>query len=171
MITLQITPQKEAALNAIEDLSMKVVKKALKGEIGPEDDQVKIAVATLSLVAKNRQIATKRDSFEFAVAVSTATEEQLAKYIEVTSPKIHKALGKSDTIIESEVAEEEPAEEIGELPEDEPDQGQDEEIEELPEEPLSQEGQFRKDKVQEATERVRGGEAQARLDAAQDDIY
>lgn len=119
MITLQITPQKEAALNAIEDLSMKVVKKALKGEIAPEDIQVKIAVATLSLVAKNRQIATKRASFEFAVAVSTATEDQLAKYIEVTSPKIHKALGKSDTIVKSEPTEGQPSDEIEELLEEE----------------------------------------------------
>ena len=93
MNNLSITKEKEAKMSEIEDLSLSTIKDALKGKLAADDDNVKIAVKMMGVVAKNRQTLTHRTAVEFGMAVSIASEDQLRNYIAVTSPQIQKALG------------------------------------------------------------------------------
>ena len=98
MITLQLTVDKAQKLGEAEDLSLDIIKKTLKGEINAENDEVKVAVKMLGIVAKNRQTMTNRSAIEFGMATSIATDGQLKKYVEATNPQIQKALaGKQST--------------------------------------------------------------------------
>lgn len=92
MITLQMTEAKARKLEAVEDLALDVIKDALDETVAADDEKVKVAVKTMSVVAKNRQTSTHRVGIDFGMATSIATDEQLKKYIEVTSPHIKKAL-------------------------------------------------------------------------------
>lgn len=92
MITLQITDAKAKKLDEVEDLALEEIRSALKGETAADDEVVKVAVKTLSMVAKNRQTSSHRAAIEFGMATSIATDEQLKKYIEVTNPQVQKAL-------------------------------------------------------------------------------
>lgn len=93
MITLQMTVAKAKDLDEVEDLSLSIIKSALKDEIGADDDKVKVAVKMMGVVAKNRQTMTNRSAIEFGMATSIADADQLRKYVEVTNPQIKKALG------------------------------------------------------------------------------
>ena len=92
MVTLQMTEAKARKLEEVEGLALDVIKDALDDNIAADDEKVKVAVKTLSVVAKNRQTSTHRVGIDFGMATSIATEEQLKKYIEATSPHIKKAL-------------------------------------------------------------------------------
>lgn len=92
MVTLQITEAKARKLEEIETLALDAIKGALDGKMAADDEKVKVAVKTMSVVAKNRQTSTHRVGIDFSMATSIATDEQLKKYIEATSPHIKKAL-------------------------------------------------------------------------------
>lgn len=92
MVTLQMTEVKARKLEEVEDLALDTIKEALDGTIAADDEKVKVAVKTMSVVAKNRQTSTHRVGIDFGMATSIATDEQLKKYIETTSPHIKKAL-------------------------------------------------------------------------------
>ncbi len=92
MVTLQMTEAKARKLEEVEDLALDTIKEALDGSVAADDEKVKVAVKTMSVVAKNRQTSTHRVGIDFGMASSIATDEQLKKYIETTSPHIQKAL-------------------------------------------------------------------------------
>ena len=93
MNDLTITQKKADDLSEIEDLSMATIKEALKGTVSAENDDVKVAVKMMGVVAKNRQTLTNRAAIEFSMAGSVLSEPQLVKYVRATSPQIQKALG------------------------------------------------------------------------------
>ena len=92
MISLQMTEAKAKKLEEVEDLSLDVIKEALNDTLASDDEKVKVAVKTMSVVAKNRQTLTHRVGIDFGMATSIATDKELRKYIETTSPHIKKAL-------------------------------------------------------------------------------
>ncbi len=92
MVTLQMTEAKARKLEKVEDLALDAIREALDGTVEADDEKVKVAVKTMSVVAKNRQTSTHRVGIDFGMASSIATDEQLKKYIEATSPHIKKAL-------------------------------------------------------------------------------
>jgi len=92
MISLQITEAKAKKLGEVEDLSLGVIKEALNGTLASDDEKVKVAVKMMSAVAKNRQTLTHRVGIDFGMATSIATDKEMRKYIETTSPHIKKAL-------------------------------------------------------------------------------
>jgi len=92
MATLQITEVKAKKMDEVEDLSLDAVKDALKGINPADSEDVKLAIKTLSVVAKNRQTSTHRSALEFGMVSSVATEEQRKKYIAATNPQIQKAI-------------------------------------------------------------------------------
>ena len=92
MNSLQMTEAKAQKLNEVEDLALDTIKDALKGTIPADTEEVKVAVKTMSMVAKNRQTTTHRTAIEFGMATSIGTEEQLKKYIKATNPQVQKAL-------------------------------------------------------------------------------
>ncbi len=93
MITLNMTEAKASKMSEIEDLSLATIKKALDGTVSADNDEVKVAVKMMGVVAKNRQTLTHRTAIDFNMAFSVADEKQLAKYIEFTNPQIQKAMG------------------------------------------------------------------------------
>ena len=93
MNTLNMTEAKATKMSEIEDLSLTTIKKALDGKLAADEEQVKVAVKMMGVVAKNRQTLTNRSAIEFGMAQCIADEKQLKKYVEVTNPHIQKALG------------------------------------------------------------------------------
>lgn len=93
MNSLNMTDAKAGKLSEIEDISLETIKKALKSEIPADNEEVKVAVKMMGVVAKNRQTLTNRSAIEFGMAQCVADEKQLKKYVEVTNPHIQKALG------------------------------------------------------------------------------
>ena len=92
MISLQMTEAKARKLEEVEDLALDVIKDALNDTLPSDDEKVKVAVKTMSVVAKNRQTSTHRVAIDFGIATSIATDKEMKKYIETTSPHIKKAL-------------------------------------------------------------------------------
>ncbi len=92
MISLQMTEAKAKKLEEVESLALDVIKEALDDTIAADDEKVKVAVKTMSVVAKNRQTLTHRTAIDFGMATSIATDREMKKYIETTSPHIKKAL-------------------------------------------------------------------------------
>ncbi len=92
MVSLQMTEVKAEKMGELEDMSMDTIKKALKGEKESDSEEVKISVKVLGIVAKTRQTLTNRSAIDFGMATSIASDKELKKYIEVTSPHIKKAL-------------------------------------------------------------------------------
>ncbi len=92
MFTLQMTEAKAKKLERVEDLALDAIREALDGTVPADDEKVKVAVKTMSVVAKNRQTSTHRVGIDFGMATSIATDEQLKTYIGATSPHIKKAL-------------------------------------------------------------------------------
>jgi len=95
MNALQMTDAKEKRMDEVEDLALDTIKDALKETIPADAEQVKVAVKTVSMVAKNRQTLSHRQAFGLAAASAIATPEELKRYITVTHPQIKKALLKS----------------------------------------------------------------------------
>lgn len=93
MNSLNMTESKAKNMSEIEDLSMGTIKKALDGKLSADGEEVKVAVKMMGVVAKNRQTLTNRAAVEFGMARSISTDEQLKKYVAVTSPQIQKAIG------------------------------------------------------------------------------
>ena len=87
-----MTDAKAKKLEEVEDLALDTIKDALDETIAADDEKVKVAVKTMSVVAKNRQTSTHRVGIDFGMATSIATDKELKKYIETTSPHIKKAL-------------------------------------------------------------------------------
>ena len=92
MISLQMTEAKARKLAEVEDLALDVIKGALNETFASDDEKVKVAVKTMSVVAKNRQTLTHRVAIDFGMAILIATDKEMKKYIETTSPHIKKAL-------------------------------------------------------------------------------
>lgn len=93
MNNLAMTDAKTARMSEIEDKSLETIKEALNDGIEADNEKVKVAVKMMGVVAKNRQTLTNRAAVEFGMARSIATDDQLKKYVRVTSPQIQKALG------------------------------------------------------------------------------
>ncbi len=93
MNDLQMSPTQVDKMIKIEDLSMDAIKNALENGVQDGDEQVKVAVKMMGVVAKNRQTLSHRTAVDFAMATSIATEKQLMRYVTATSPEIKKALG------------------------------------------------------------------------------
>ena len=92
MISLQMTEAKAKKLEEVESLALDVIRNALDDALPADDEKVKVAVKTMSVVAKNRQTLTHRTAIDFGMATSIATDKEMKKYIEATSPHIKKAL-------------------------------------------------------------------------------
>jgi len=92
MKTLEMTEQKAERLSEIEDLAIDVIKDALNGVNDADDEQVKVAVKTVSMVAKNRQTLTNRAAIDFGMARMTSDDKELKKYVDSTNPQIRKAI-------------------------------------------------------------------------------
>ena len=92
MVNLQVTEAKAEKMGELEDMSMAKIKAALQGKAASDSEEVKIAVKVLGIVAKTRQTLTNRSAIEFGMASCIGTEEQLKKYVAVTSPQVQKAL-------------------------------------------------------------------------------
>lgn len=93
MNTLNMTEAKAGKMSEIEDMSLDVIKKAIKGDIQADEEQVKVAVKMMGVVAKNRQTLTNRSAIEFGMAQVIATEDGLKKYVAASNPQIQKAIG------------------------------------------------------------------------------
>jgi hypothetical protein len=97
MIALSLDETKAKKMEVLEELAIDKIISTLKGEGKADEDEVKLAIKSLGIVAKNRQTSTNRASMEFKLAMSIATPEQLRQYITVTYPQIRKAIsGKTD---------------------------------------------------------------------------
>jgi hypothetical protein len=92
MISLQMTEAKAKKLEEVEGLALDVIKGALDDTLAADDEKVKVAVKTMSVVAKNRQTLTHRVAIDFGMATSIASDKEMKKYIENTQPHIRKAL-------------------------------------------------------------------------------
>ena len=92
MANLAMTEKKAAKLNEVEDLALGILSDALKGVMDADDEQVKVATKTLSVVAKNRQTLTHREAINFSMASTISTEAELKKYVSATNPGIRNAI-------------------------------------------------------------------------------
>ena len=91
MKNLDITDASIEKMEKMESKAIDINNDALNGN-RDVDDAAKLAIKSLSVVAKNRQTLTNRQAIGFSMAQSIATETQLKKYIAVTNPKVQKAL-------------------------------------------------------------------------------
>lgn len=91
MKNLDITDASIEKMEKMESKAIDIINDALNGN-RDVDDAAKLAIKSLSVVAKNRQTLTNRQAIGFSMAQSIATETQLKKYIAVTNPKVQKAL-------------------------------------------------------------------------------
>lgn len=94
-MALPMTKEKMEKLQNLEDKAIDVLADVLNGS-AEVDEQAKVAMKTLSVVAKNRQTLTHGTAIEFTMASSIGSEAELKKYVAVTNPQVQKALtGKS----------------------------------------------------------------------------
>ena len=96
MNDLRITEAKAEKLDEVEDLALSTIKEALGGTIESDNENVKVAVKMMGVVAKNRQTLTNRSAIEFSMANAVLADGQLEKYVRATSPQIQKALGRAN---------------------------------------------------------------------------
>lgn len=89
-----MTTQKIRKMDKVEDLSLDVIKNALETGADSDDEQVKVAVKMMGVVAKNRQTMTNRSAIEFSMANRVGTDTELKSYVKATNPQIQKAFGK-----------------------------------------------------------------------------
>lgn len=90
-MSLQISKEKTEKMQNLEDAAIDVLNNVLKGE-REVDEQAKVAMKTLAVVAKNWQTLTHKTAIEFTMASSIGTEAELKKYVAVTNPQVKKAL-------------------------------------------------------------------------------
>jgi hypothetical protein len=92
MNTLEMTQLKAERLSEVEDVAIGIVHKALKDELAPDCEAVKLAIKSLSIVAKNRVTVTHSQAIGFGMAQAIGTEKELEQYIAVTNPQVRAAL-------------------------------------------------------------------------------
>jgi len=92
MNNLEVTDAKAKKLGELEDLSIETIRNALTETIPADAETVKVAVKTLSMVARNRQTMTNRSAIECGMATRIATPEEMRKYVANTTPHVIKAL-------------------------------------------------------------------------------
>ena len=91
MTNLDMTEQKCNKMSELEDTAIDMLLSALKGD-RDVDDEVKVAMKALNVVAKNRMTLSHRRGLDFAMARITMTDDELKKYAQVTAPEIKKLL-------------------------------------------------------------------------------
>jgi len=91
MNSLDLTDVKEEQLDKLETTAIGILQDVLD-EKRDVDDLAQVAVKTISMVAKNRVTQTARMGLSWNIASTVGDPEQLKRYVEVTTPKIKKAL-------------------------------------------------------------------------------
>ncbi len=91
MTNLEMSEQKCKKMSELEDTAIDMLLSALKGN-RDVDEEVKIAMKALNMVAKNRMTLSHRRGLDFAMARITMTDDELKKYAQVTAPEIKKLL-------------------------------------------------------------------------------
>ena len=92
MKTLDISDTKAKKLDEMENSALDILNGFFSGnrDFG---DEVKLAMQSLNIVAKNRQTLTAREGQRFnMISAITKDAKVLKKYIQVTSPEIGKLL-------------------------------------------------------------------------------
>lgn len=92
MNTLEMTNEKITKLNKVEDLALDAIRDAFMGTISADSEEAKLAIKTISVVAKNRQTTTHREAINFGMAQIIGSDAELAKYVAATNPQVKKAL-------------------------------------------------------------------------------
>lgn len=91
MTNLDMTENKCEKMSELEDTAIDILLSALKGS-RDVDEETKVAMKALNVVAKNRMTLSHRRGLDFAMARITMTEGELKRYAQVTSPEIKKLL-------------------------------------------------------------------------------
>jgi hypothetical protein len=86
-----MSEQKCNKMSELEDTAIDMLLSALKGN-RDVDEEVKVAMKALNVVAKNRMTLSHRRGLDFAMARITMTDDELKKYAQVTTPEIKKLL-------------------------------------------------------------------------------
>jgi hypothetical protein len=96
MRSLDVSDTKGKKLDEMENTALDILNDFFKGKRDFGDD-VKLAMQSLHVVAKNRQTLTAREGMRFnMVSAITDDPKALKKYVDATSPEIGKLLpGKS----------------------------------------------------------------------------
>lgn len=95
MTVLEIGPQKDKLFDELETIAADKLLKYLKGE-APGGDDIRVAQATMSNIAKNRQTSTAREALIFNMVQSVADERNVEKFLEARHPKIMKDMKRKD---------------------------------------------------------------------------
>ena len=91
MSNLDLSEVKSEQMDKLETTAMSVIQDVLE-EKREVDDVAQAAIKTMSMVAKNRQTQTARMGLSWNIAATIGDDEALKKYVEITTPKIKKAL-------------------------------------------------------------------------------
>lgn len=92
MSILEISEQKAAKLDKLEDTSIDVLQEYLDGKRAGGDDIV-TARCLMNVMKGNRQTITAREAFRFNMVQSITDDPKiLKKYIHATQPQIKKLL-------------------------------------------------------------------------------
>ena len=91
MASLDMTKEKAAKLDKLEDQALDVLTDAMNGE-NKVSDEAKLAMKVLNAVAKNRQTLTARSGIELAMANRVLSDKEIAQYVKASSPTIGKLL-------------------------------------------------------------------------------
>lgn len=102
MRALDVSENKAAKFDAMEDKAIKIIEQALT-ESREVDDLTKVALQSLNIVAKTRQTLTNRQAIGWSIAHTIASPEELKRYIAVTNPELTKILDGSKKEVESKV--------------------------------------------------------------------
>jgi len=92
MSTLDVSESKATKLDEMEHSALDILNSFFKGKRA-FGDEVKLAMQSLNVVAKNRQTLTAREGMRFSmVSAITDDPKALKKYVNATSPEIGKLL-------------------------------------------------------------------------------
>lgn len=100
MRALDVTESKIDMLDEMENKAIGLISEVLSGK-REVDDLIKIALQSLNIVAKNRQILTSRQAIGWSIANTIASPEELKRYIAVTNPELTKILVGNKKEVES----------------------------------------------------------------------
>ena len=92
MSTLDVSEAKAKKLDDMEHSALDILNSFFAGKLA-FGDEVKLAMQSLNVVAKNRQTLTAREGMRFSmVSAITNDPKALKKYVKATSPEIGKLL-------------------------------------------------------------------------------